>query len=67
MAHECPECGLSCHCGGDIDDMLLNNDRYVHGCSHCWNEDEPYDLTDDEDWDDEGNDPHVITLPPAGS
>lgn len=21
MAHECPECWESCHCGGDIDDI----------------------------------------------
>lgn len=23
MAHECPECGHTCHCGGDIDDLTL--------------------------------------------
>jgi len=21
MAHECEECGMTCHCGGDIDDI----------------------------------------------
>jgi hypothetical protein len=23
MAHECPECGYTCHCRGDIDDLVL--------------------------------------------
>ena len=34
MAHECPECGLMCYCGGDIDDFLLNDDEDVFGCTH---------------------------------
>ena len=33
MAHECPDCGCQCHCGGDIDDLLSidridNNGNY---------------------------------------
>lgn len=35
MAHECPECYCQCHCGGDIDDLLLNEDMFVNRCSHC--------------------------------
>ena len=33
--HECPDCYSSCHCGGDIDDLLLNSDKYVNHCTHC--------------------------------
>lgn len=43
MAHECPDCGLTCHCGGDIDDLRLNHDRYVNQCSHCDKSDWEYD------------------------
>jgi hypothetical protein len=35
MAHECPGCGYVCHCGGDIDDCLLNRDEDVATCTHC--------------------------------
>jgi hypothetical protein len=35
MAHECPECGQVCYCGGDIDDLCLNDDASVNRCSHC--------------------------------
>lgn len=35
MAHECPDCGSMCHCGGDIDDCLLNCDGDVTNCTHC--------------------------------
>lgn len=35
MAHECPDCGQTCYCGGDIDDCLLNTDDDVIGCTHC--------------------------------
>lgn len=45
MAHECPECGLNCHCGGDIDDLRLNSDKYVNQCTHC---DHNYDWEYDE-------------------
>ena len=48
MAHECPDCGSQCHCGGDIDDLLLNDDDDINGCTHC-----PHDkLFEDEDYDD---------------
>ena len=35
MAHECPECGQICYCGGDIDDCLNNFDEDVMRCTHC--------------------------------
>lgn len=40
MAHECPECGQICHCGGDIDDCLNNFDEDVMRCTHCPDKDE---------------------------
>lgn len=37
MAHECPECGMVCYCGGDIDDCEFNGpgsgqERCTHKC-----------------------------------
>jgi hypothetical protein len=47
MAHECPDCGYVCHCGGDIDDCVMNSPRDVNKCIHC---DGKYDC-DNEDED----------------
>jgi len=49
MAHECPECGQICHCGGDIDDCLNNFDEDVMRCTHCLgkeDEDDEYSEVD---------------------
>lgn len=50
--HECPDCGSFCHCGGDIDDMLLESSIFENHCVHCDTEcDEDYfdgELDDDE-------------------
>jgi hypothetical protein len=35
MAHTCPECGMTCHCNGDIDDLCLDFDEDVLACTHC--------------------------------
>jgi hypothetical protein len=41
MAHDCPECGSRCHCGGDIDDLVFNDTQYEARCTCCdWLEDE---------------------------
>ena len=32
MAHECPRCGSCCHCGGDMDDVVVHD---VTDCVHC--------------------------------
>ena len=40
MAHECPECGIACHCNGDIDDLLLPNEHHEAACEHCPDDDE---------------------------
>ena len=37
MAHECPECGLNCHCGGDIDDTEFQGGEET--CTCCDGED----------------------------
>ena len=46
MAHHCDACGLKCHCGGDIDDLILGENYY---CTHCENDDEDEDEDDFED------------------
>lgn len=51
MAHSCPECGLTCYCGEDIDDCLFDFDDDVEACTHwkiCENDDD--DEYDDGDW-----------------
>jgi hypothetical protein len=36
MAHTCPDCGLLCHCGGDIDDIDFGDDTPEAAvCTHC--------------------------------
>lgn len=45
MAHECPECGMRCHCNGDIDDIMLPSAKHEAACEHCDHnyDDYPYD------------------------
>lgn len=38
MAHSCPDCGLLCHCGSDIDDCLFDFEDDVVACTHCGDE-----------------------------
>ena len=33
--HYCPECGVSCHCGGDIDDIPFDDSEEELLCDHC--------------------------------
>ena len=35
MAHNCPECGSQCYCGGDYDDILLEGTEAEELCSCC--------------------------------
>lgn len=35
MAHTCPICGAICYCSGDIDDILIDAEDDVLGCTHC--------------------------------
>jgi hypothetical protein len=34
MAHTCPDCGLVCYCGGDIDDCIFDNTDEQFRCTH---------------------------------
>jgi hypothetical protein len=52
MAHTCPECGLLCHCGGDIDDCEFDGTPEQDACSHCDDndrecDDDPTELEDE--------------------
>jgi hypothetical protein len=53
MAHTCPECGLVCYCGGDIDDCIFDDTPEQDACGHC-----PPDALDDDRWDDDPTDDH---------
>ena len=46
MAHSCPECGMQCYCGSDIDDCLFDFWEDVEACTHCDGAD--YDERQDE-------------------
>ncbi len=48
MSHECPTCGVLCHCNGDIDDCLNNFEEDLENCTHC-----PDDEDESEDEDDD--------------
>lgn len=43
MAHSCPDCGLNCHCNGDIDDCELDGTLEQMRCKHCENKAQDYD------------------------
>lgn len=32
MAHRCPNCGIKCHCSGDIDDLIMPIKSYCYCC-----------------------------------
>ena len=46
MAHECPECGLRCHCNGDIDDLVFSDEDTDAKCDH-WRKCRPDEYADD--------------------
>jgi hypothetical protein len=47
MAHSCPDCGLKCYCGGDIDDIFFEGSDEEMACIHCLHEDTREDDCDD--------------------
>jgi hypothetical protein len=55
MAHECPDCTTVCHCGGDIDDMLMNDTTEERACTH-FRRCKPEEVYDDADFDDDVTD-----------
>lgn len=60
MAHECPVCGMRCHCGGDIDDLCLPDSQQEASCTCCdcklCNKPKSYCDCDPCDWEDEDYD-----------
>jgi len=50
MAHTCPECGETCYCNGDIDDILFDDDS--DGAIHCIHFEKCERRDDDEDMQD---------------
>lgn len=49
MAHTCPNCGMLCHCGGDIDDICFGEADEFCTCCYEDEEDDSYDDCDDPD------------------
>lgn len=49
MAHECDECGMTCHCGGDIDDIHWGVSVDCQCAYSSWG----CGKYDDEDWDED--------------
>ena len=47
MAHSCPDCGLACYCGGDIDDCFFDDTDEQDACLHCFDKDDREDDCDD--------------------
>ncbi len=35
MAHSCPDCDQTCYCNGDIDDILIEDEKHVRRCVCC--------------------------------
>ena len=57
MAHTCPECGCTCHCHEDIDDIVLDNDEDIITCEHCLSN------LDEDDFIEDGKDYYGDDLP----
>lgn len=53
MAHSCPDCDSTCHCGGDIDDCVFNGTPEQRRCTHCPLDDADDDYYADDDADDD--------------
>ncbi|HKB54224.1 MAG TPA: hypothetical protein VKD22_09500 [Ramlibacter sp.] len=49
MAHDCPDCGMQCHCGGDIDDINFGESD---ACTHYKSPDCYGSMLDDDGGDD---------------
>jgi len=52
MAHSCPDCGITCYCNGDNDDILFSDDsKEAQDCNHFLDPScEGYKGIDDQDW-----------------
>lgn len=49
MAHSCPICDEVCHCHGDLDDCLIDDDQALDACTHCDEFDEDDGVDEDDD------------------
>ena len=67
MAHECPTCGLQCHCGGDIDDMVLPSRKHESRCDCCVCPDCKEDLQDCECGCDQCGEPFTFCFCPGSA
>lgn len=47
MAHTCPECGMLCHCGGDIDDLDFGEAMRCNHYIECQKNEEDFDYYED--------------------
>ena len=43
MAHECPVCGMICHCNGDIDDIYIEFEEDILFCTHCPDDEDDFE------------------------
>lgn len=50
--HSCPECGLDCYCGGDIDDLQFDDSQQALICTCCVSRDDEDDFNQEDDYDD---------------
>jgi len=46
MAYECPNCGLRCHCNGDIDDICMDGPVVEGKRKHCLENDDDFEYDD---------------------
>ena len=63
MSHECPDCGLTCFCGGDVNDCLANYPDEINHCGHCHENDDDFEYDDWEDWDETSGFKNVMPDP----
>lgn len=56
MGHSCPDCGCACYCGGDIDDVILDDTPEQSRCT-CCDEDRHVGDDDEDDWRDDEDQP----------
>lgn len=58
MAHECPTCSITCHCGGDIDDICFSGTKEEMMCRHCEedSEEDDYQCPKCGEWNDDQDD-----------
>ena len=64
MAHDCPDCGMQCHCNGDIDDINFGESDECICCIDKYDDHPEDDDMFDEDEDDYLNDIRDETLVP---